>query len=71
MIKRFTYRQLTLLIGVIVALIVVFTLWIRVPFSQVTSHVPVVTKLKKFKEAAVKDYVRAFEVLPSGQNNPY
>jgi hypothetical protein len=31
MTKRFTYKELTLILGIIVALIVVFTMWIRKP----------------------------------------
>jgi hypothetical protein len=71
MIKKFTYRELTLLLGVVVAVIVVFTLWIRQPFSSSTSHIPVVTTLKKINEATKKNYVSAFEVLHSGRSNPY
>jgi hypothetical protein len=61
-----------MLLGVLVAMIVVFTLWARQPFSYPISQEPaVVTKVKKLKEATVKNYVNAFEVLHSGQNNPY
>lgn len=72
MIERLTYQKLTMLFGVVVAMIVVLTLWVRQPFNNVTLSDPaVVTKVKKLKEATVKDYVNAFEVLHSGQNNPY
>ncbi len=39
MIKRFTYKEFTLLLGIIVALIIIFALWIRQPsksFSRTT-----------------------------------
>jgi ABC-type transporter Mla subunit MlaD len=31
MIKRFTYKELTLVLGIVVALLVIFTLWLRQP----------------------------------------
>jgi hypothetical protein len=61
-----------MLLGVVVAMIVVFTLWVRQPFGSFTSQEPaVMTKVKNLKEATMKDYLNAFEVLHSGQNNPY
>ena len=70
MSKKFTYRELTLLIGVIVAVIVIFTLWARQPFDQSTLRIPIAGK-QNLKEVAVRKYVKAFEVLPLDQNNPY
>ena len=29
MMKRFTYKELTLVLGIVVALVVIFTLWLR------------------------------------------
>jgi hypothetical protein len=71
MIKRFTYREATLLIGVLVALIVIFTLWIRVPFGQSVLQMPRVTEVQRIKDAAAKEFVNAFEALHSGRSNPY
>ena len=68
--KGFTYRELTLLIGVIVAVIVIFTLWIRQPFRQNTLRIPI-ADIEKVSKVTLKKYVNAFEVLRSNRNNPY
>jgi hypothetical protein len=61
-----------MLLGVVVAMIVVFTLWVRQPFSHFNMQDPaVVTKVKNLKKETVKDYINAFEALHSSQNNPY
>lgn len=73
MIKRFTYKELTLLIGVVVALIVIFTLWIRQPLDVYprTSKAPVLSEIHKLKNTALKNYISVFEELLSGRNSPY
>lgn len=73
MINKFRHKELTLLIGVIVAVIVVFTLWIRQPFNLApgptkTSGLPGVEIIKK---SVIKNYVSGFEELVSGRSNPY
>lgn len=73
MINKFTHKELTLLIGVIVAVIVVFTLWIRQPLNAIpgttkTSGLPSIQILKK---SVIKNYVSGFEELLSGRSNPY
>jgi ABC-type cobalamin transport system permease subunit len=65
MIKRFTYKEFTLLLGVIVALIIVFALWIRQPaksFSRTTKLLE--WKLNIPTDTNVKNLVNAFEELP-------
>jgi hypothetical protein len=73
MTKRFTYKELTLIIGVVVAVIVVFTLWIRQPLSAYlpTSHASGSIEIRKVTRTPLKNYFNAFEELLSGQNNPY
>ena len=73
MIKRFTYKELTLVIGIVVALLVVFTLWLRQPsgtFSD-TLRLPKHTGISAVKKSAIKNYFAAFEELLSGRSNPY
>lgn len=70
MIKRFTYRELTLLIGVAVAVIIIFTLWVRQPFAQNPLRIPI-ADIQKIREITLKKSVNAFEVLRSNRNNPY
>ena len=73
MIKRFTYKELTLILGIIVAVIVIFTLWVRQPskvFSG-TSKGLGFSGLRVVEKSAVKNYFNAFEELLSNRNNPY
>ncbi len=51
MIENFKHKQLTLLAGVVVALIVIFTLWMRDPLKQPsgTSKAPIFSKIYKLK----------------------
>jgi hypothetical protein len=70
MIKRFTYRELTVLIGVIVAVIVIFTLWVRQPFGHSILRFPL-AEVEKARAVAVKEYINVFEALRSNRNNPY
>ena len=70
MIKRFTYRELTLLIGVIVAVIVIFTLWVRQPSGHSILRLPI-AEIQKVREVAIKERINVFEALLSNQNNPY
>ncbi len=70
MIKRFTYRELTLLIGVIVAVIVILTLWVRQPFVPGILRFPI-ADVQKVREIAIKECINAFEELHSNQNSPY
>jgi hypothetical protein len=73
MIKRFTYKELTLVLGIVVALVVVFTLWLRQPsgvFSD-TLKFPTRAGISTVKKSAIKNYFAAFEELLSGRNNPY
>lgn len=77
MSKRFTYRELTLLLGIAVALIVLFTFWIRqlAPLSQLpntttTSFQKVYDSLTETKEQ-FEQIANGFLVPFSSQNNPY
>lgn len=77
MSKRFTYRELTLLLGIAVALIVLFTFWLRQPdsFSKLPSTTPtsfqrVYESMNETKEQ-VEQMANGFLVLFSNQNNPY
>ena len=73
MVRRFTYKELTLLIGVVVALIVIFTLWVRQPYIDLAprSKATVLFGTRKASNAAFKNYVIAFEEHLSGRSNPY
>jgi hypothetical protein len=73
MIRRITHKELTLLIGVVVALIVIFTLWVRQPISNLAprSKSTVLSGIRNVKIAAFRSYVIAFEEHLSGRNNPY
>jgi hypothetical protein len=76
--KRFTYRELTLVLGILVALIVIFALWGRQPFSSYskTKKVPsgisntIITQFYTLKKSAIKTYA-VFEELHSNRSNPY
>lgn len=73
MIYKFKHKELTLLIGVIVAAIVIFTLWIREPSNPFprTSKAPGVPTFQMLKKSMIKNYLNGFEELLSGRNNPY
>jgi hypothetical protein len=65
MIKRFTYKEFTLLLGVIVALIIVFALWIRQPSKSFSRTTKVSEwKIKIPGNSNIKNLVKAFEELP-------
>lgn len=71
--KRFTYKELTLVLGIVVALVVIFTLWLRQPsgaFSD-TLKLPTPAGLSTVKKSSIKNYFSAFEELLSGRSNPY
>ena len=73
MMKRFTYKELTLVLGIVVALVVIFALWLRQPagtFSD-TLKLPTPAGVSTVKKSAIKNYVAAFEELLSGRSNPY
>ena len=38
MIHKFTYKEFTLILGIAVALIIVFTLWIRQPEGKISTN---------------------------------
>lgn len=79
MSKKFTYKELTLLLGIIVALIVIFTLWIRQPsdsFSitsktQTESPFAGFKKLFSHKKSTIGNYLNGFAALFSDRSNPY
>jgi hypothetical protein len=72
MIKRFTYKELTLLLGIVVALTVIFTLWIRQPSGTFSNILKLSTPsgMSAIKKSLIKDFV-VFEELFSSQSNPY
>lgn len=66
MMNRFTYRELTVLAGIIVALIVVLTLWFSHPVITAPNK-PKVSGSSIFstiKKEAIRKYFTAFEELP-------
>jgi hypothetical protein len=71
--KRFTYRELTLVAGVVVALIVAFTLWFRQPLNALPGKPKVTgtTGFSSLRKESMKKYFIAFEELLSDLNNPY
>ncbi len=73
MFKRFTYKEFTIILGIVVALIVVFALWIRQPSKSLskTSQVEWRWDFHMLKDKTAKIYVSAFEELLSGRNSPY
>lgn len=73
MIKRFTYKELTLILGIIVALIVVFTLWIRQPSQSVSgsARLPKLTNFVPVKSHVIQHAATVFVERLSGRNNPY
>ena len=73
MMKRFTYKELTLVLGIVVALVVIFTLWLRQPSGTFSDTLKVSTPagVSTVKKSAVKNYFAAFEELLSGRSNPY
>ena len=72
MIKRFTYKELTLVLGIVVALTVIFTLWIRQPSGTFSDILKFSTPsgMSTIKRSLIKDFV-VFEELFSNQSNPY
>lgn len=72
MIKKFTYKELTLLLGILVALIIVFTLWIRQPSKPISTFgIKRPSVVQSIKNTVIKTYVNVAEVLLSDQSNPY
>ena len=73
MIKRFTYKELTLVLGIVVALLVIFTLWLRQPSGTFSDSLKLPTRagISTVKKSSIKNYVAAFEELLSGRSNPY
>jgi hypothetical protein len=76
--KRFTYRELTLVVGIVVALIVIFTLWFRQPVQALTRNSDHRTSLfynikKSFihKKVMIEQEINGLAGLLSGRNNPY
>jgi hypothetical protein len=70
---RFTYKELTLVIGIVVALVVIFTLWIKRPamsFSN-TPRIPALTKSYAEKKVTITTLFDAVEELLSNRSNPY
>jgi hypothetical protein len=64
MIKKFTYKELTLILGVLVALIIVLTLWVYQPSRTRTSFStkrPSVVEV--FKNSVIKTYVAVVDEL--------
>lgn len=63
---RFTHKELTLLLGILVAVIIIVTLWMR-PFSRESGDVSEEQSESKGKPAAVimvgKTYVLVKELL--------
>lgn len=64
--RRFTYKALTLLLGILVAVIIVLTLWLR-PISPESGDVSEEPAYSKSKPSAViligKTYVLVTELL--------
>ena len=73
MARRFTYKELTLILGVVVAFIVILTLWLRQPLESFfdASYFPGTSQIEMLKKEIVDTYVSAFAELVSGRSNPY
>jgi hypothetical protein len=73
MMKRFTYKELTLVLGIAVALVVIFTLWLRHPSGSFSDslRIPTPAGVSTVKKSSVKNYFAAFGELLSGRSNPY
>jgi hypothetical protein len=71
MTNRFTYREFTLIAGVVVALIVIFTLWFRQPSVVANGRPKVTTDFSTLRKESIKRYFIAFEELLSDLNSPY
>lgn len=76
--KRFTYRELTLVVGIVVALIVIFTLWLRQPVNAFTRNDDPRTSLfynlkRSFtqKKVMIEQQVNGLAGLLLNRNNPY
>jgi hypothetical protein len=62
MIKNFTYKELTLLLGILVALIIVFTLWIRQPAGKISTFgIKRPSVVETIKSTAIKTYANMIE----------
>jgi predicted ABC-type sugar transport system permease subunit len=64
MVKKFTYKELTLVLGILVALIIVFTLWIYKPTSMhanFRAKRPSIVEI--FRDSAIKTYAAAADEL--------
>ena len=75
MAKRFTYRELTLLLGIVVALIVMFTFWHpqwapQSPTAEVSSIQHVYDMIDEQKEL-FREAINGFSVLSSNRNSLY
>jgi hypothetical protein len=72
MIKKFTYKELTLILGIIVALIVVFTMWLRQPLPAFSSvRLPKLSSFVAVQGKAIRQSFSVFGELPLDQNNLY
>jgi hypothetical protein len=64
MIKKFTYKELTLILGVLVALIIVLTLWVYQPSRTRTSFsIKRPSVVEVFKNSVIKTYVAVVDEL--------
>ena len=64
MIKKFTYKELTLILGILVALIIVFTIWIYKPAGvHATFRAKRPSIVEIFKDSAIKTYATVYDVL--------
>jgi hypothetical protein len=64
MIKKFTYKEFTLILGVLVALIIVFTLWVYQPTrlrAAFGAKRPSIVEV--FKNSVIKTYVAVADEL--------
>jgi hypothetical protein len=70
MINKFTYKELTLLLGILVALIIVFALWIRQPKSGASTFgIKRPSVVEVIKNSVVKAYVNVAGERLSDQSN--
>ena len=64
MIKKFTYKELTLILGVLVAVIIVFTLWVYQPSrSRPALGAKRPSIVEVFKNSVIKTYVAVVDEL--------
>jgi hypothetical protein len=64
MIKRFSYKEFTLLFGILVALLIIFALWFGQPSAMFSRSSKLLEWKVNVPKVNVKELVKVFEELP-------